>query len=142
MAGLPPLRTVLRQAGALLVAAALAAGVAALVIPKDRPAPPDEGEIALSTALQRQPSPLWIDARSDGEYRVEHVPGALPLNAENWESLVPKVLEAWEPGRAAIVYCNSAGAQASREVAERLRDFKLGAVFILHGGWKAWKSKR
>ena len=142
MAGLPPWRTVLRQAGALLLAAGLAATVAALLIPKDRLAPLGEGEIALAAALQRQPPPLWIDARSDADYRNEHVPGALPLNAENWALLVPKVLEAWEPGRAAIVYCNSAGAQASREVAERLRDFKLGAVFILHGGWKAWKSKR
>jgi len=54
---------------------------------------------------------------------------------------VPKVLEAWEPDQTAIVYCSSPGAQASREVAERLRDFKLGSVFVLHGGWKAWKNK-
>ena len=139
MAGLPPLRTVLRQAVVLLLAAALAATVAALAISRNPTL--EEGEIALASALQNRPAPLWIDARSEAEYREEHVPGAILLNEENWESLVPKVLEAWEPDRTAIVYCCSPGGQASREVAERLRDFKLGPVFVLHGGWKAWKQK-
>jgi len=141
MAGLPPLQTVFREACVLLLAAGLAATVAALSIPRDRPDPLEGGEIAIAAALQRQPPPLWIDARSDADYRDEHVPGALPLNAENWALLVPKVLESWEPEQTAIVYCSSPGGQASREVAERLRDFKLGSVFVLHGGWKAWKQK-
>ena len=115
--------------------------LAGWALPRDRRDALGEGEIALAAALQHQPPPLWIDARSRAEYRDEHVPGALPLNVENWESLVPKLLEAWEPDRAVIVYCSSPGAQASREVAERLRDFKLGSVFVLHGGWKAWKHQ-
>ena len=138
MAGLPPLQTVLRQAGVLLLAAGLAATVAALSVPLRETG---EGEIALSAALERKPPPLWIDARPEAQYRDEHIPNALPLNTESWEPLVPKVLEAWEPERTVIVYCASPGAQASREVAERLRDFKLGPVFVLQGGWKAWKHK-
>ena len=130
------MRIVLRQAGVLLLAAGLAAAVAAFSIPLRETG---EGEISLDTALKCQPQPLWIDARSEAEYRSGHIPGALLLNAESWEPLVPKVLEAWEPERTAIVYCASPGAQASREVAERLRDFKLGPVFVLQGGWKAWK---
>lgn len=141
MAGLPPLRAVLRQAGILLFAAGFPAVVAIWLVPRDRLETLGESEIALSVAIQRQPPPLWIDARSEAEYRDAHVPGALLLNPENWTLLVPKVLEAWEPDRAAIVYCNSPGAQASHEVAERLRDFKLGSVFVLHGGWNAWKQK-
>ncbi|MEI6560635.1 MAG: rhodanese-like domain-containing protein [Verrucomicrobiota bacterium] len=138
MAGLSPWRTVLKQAGALLLAAGFAAAVAGFSIPLRETG---EGEIPLAAALKRLPPPLWIDARPEAEYRNEHIPGALPLNAEGWEQLVPRVLEAWEPERTAIVYCASPGAQASREVAERLRDFKLGPVFVLQGGWKAWKQK-
>ena len=141
MARFPQWQTVVRQAGALLLAAGLAAMVAAWSIPRDRPDAMEEGEIALADALAQQPPPLWIDARSETEYRDEHVSGALLLNVENWESLVAKVLEAWEPGRTAIVYCAMPGGAASREVAERLRDFKLGPVFVLHGGWNAWKQK-
>ena len=138
MAGFPQWRMVLRQAAVLLLAAGLAGTVAAFWVPL---AEMGEDEIALAAALARQPAPLWIDARSEAEYRDEHVPGALPLNTDSWEQLVPRVLEAWEPDRAAIVYCASPGAQASREVAARLRDFKLGPVFVLQGGWKAWKQK-
>ena len=139
MAGLSYLRTVLKQAGVLLLAAGLAATVAAFWMPLKEM---DEGEITLAAALAHQPPPLlWIDARSEAEYRNEHVPGALRLVAESWEQLAPRVLEAWEPDRTAIVYCASPGAQASREVAGRLRDFKLGPVFVLQGGWKAWKQK-
>ena len=101
----------------------------------------EEGEITLADALHREPPPLWIDARSEVEYRADHLPGALLLNAENWEALVQKVLEMWEPDRAAVVYCGSPDAHSSREVAERLRDFKLGPVFVLQGGWQAWKQK-
>ena len=139
MTGVSYLRRVLKQAGILLLAAGLAATVAAVWIPFREN---DESEITLAAALARQPPPLlWIDARSEPEYRNEHVPGAFRLDAEHWEQLAPKVLAAWEPDQVAIVYCASPGAQASREVAGRLRDFKLGPVFVLQGGWKAWKQK-
>jgi len=139
---LPKTRTVLKQAGILLLAAGVAALIAAFATGGVKQGEAqNKGEIALAAALQQQPPPLWIDARSDTEYRNEHIPEALLLNEENWSELVPKVLELWDMGRTAIVYCDSPGLQSSREVAERLRDFKLGPVFVLQGGWKAWKQK-
>ncbi len=141
MARLPQWQTVLKQAGILLLASGLAATVAAFSISLDGPNVIQEGEIALADALLRQPPPLWIDARSEAEYRNEHIPGALLLNTEEWEALVTRVLEKWEPERTAVVYCSAPGAQASREVAARLRDFRLGPVFVLHGGWNVWKRK-
>jgi len=137
MAGIVKLRTVLKQAGVLLLAAGLLAVVAGLSIPLEERA---EGEIGLAAALRLKPV-IWIDARSVADYDAEHVPGALLLNEENWSSLVPKVLESWDSGCTAVVYCSSPGTQASREVAERLRDFKLGPVFVLQGGWIAWKQR-
>ncbi|MCX6967903.1 MAG: rhodanese-like domain-containing protein [Verrucomicrobia bacterium] len=125
----------------LLLSAGIAGSVAALSISLERPDALREGEIRLADAIMRQPPPLWIDARSEAEYRKEHLPGALLLNPEGWDALVPKALDAWEPDRIAVVYCNAPGAQASREVAARLRDFQLGPVFVLHGGWNAWKQK-
>ena len=141
MATFPPFPTLLRQAGVLLLAAGLAATLAALSISLNGPDALQEGEITLDAALAHQPPPLWIDARSEAEYRDEHIPGALLLNPEHWEALVAKALEAWEPDRTAIVYCSAPAAQASREVAERLRACQLGPVFVLHGGWNAWKHK-
>jgi len=132
-------RTALKQAGILMLAAGLAALVAVWAIPWKDTA--QEGDITLAAALKLQPPPLWIDARPAAEYHNEHIPGALSLNEEGYDQLVPKVLEQWEPDRTAVVYCDSPAARDSREVAERLRDFKLGPVFVLQGGWQAWKQK-
>lgn len=131
----------LREAAGLL----LAAGVLALATAwKFGPLQNTENaaeEIPLSSALNRQPPPLWIDARTDAEYAAGHAPGAHLLNPTNWESAVPGVLQAWEPGRCAVVYCGTPGNQASREISERLRAFHLGPVFILQGGWQAWARR-
>lgn len=128
----------LAQAGVLVLASGVLAAMAAWMVPME---PIEEGEISLESALKRRPQPLWIDARSAPEYLEEHVPGALALNEADWSALVPGVLKFWEPGQTAVVYCDAAGGQASREVAARLREFHLGPVYVLRGGWKAWKQK-
>lgn len=130
----------LRQAALLLLAAGVAAAMSAAYhgLPKTSE---EQNEIALEEALKQHPLPLWIDARPTGAFETEHIPEALALNAEDWNRLLPTVLEQWEPGRSAVVYCDSPGQAESREVAERLREFNLGRVWILQGGWKAWKSK-
>lgn len=135
-----PTRT-LREAGGLLLAAGLLALAAAWRLGPIENTEAPAGEITLAAALRRQPPPLWIDARAAAEYEADHMPNARLLNPENWSQSVPGVLEAWEPGRCAVVYCGTPGGQASREVAERLRAFQLGPVFVLHGGWKAWSRR-
>jgi rhodanese-related sulfurtransferase len=128
----------LREAGGLLLAAGLLALMAAWVFGPPQNTGESTNEITIDAALHREPPPLWIDARTAPEYEGGHVPGARLLNPENWSESVPGVLQAWEPGRCAVVYCGTPGGQASREVAERLRAFQLGPVFVLQGGWKAW----
>jgi len=138
MARLASLRRGVKQAVILLVAAGLPAVVASLLFKGEAAG---DGEMLLAVALRHQPPPLWIDARPAAEYDRERVPGALALRQEEWETLVPQVLARWQPEQTALVYCDSAGSQASREVAERLREYALGPVYVLHGGWKAWKQK-
>ena len=99
------------------------------------PASESEGGITLAAAQARHPAPLWIDARPETEYAQAHLPGALPLSPEHWEARLPAVLATWDAGRACVVYCDTPGGQASREVAGRLRAFRLGPVLVLQGGW-------
>ncbi len=81
----------------------------------------------------------WIDARPEEEFNQRHVPGALLLNEDRWNELLPAVLEKWSPQKPMIVYCSSNGCGASREVARRLRtEAQLKNVFVLEGGWEAW----
>lgn len=82
---------------------------------------------------------LWVDARHDEQFEREHVPGALLLNEDHWNELLPRVLENWTPAKRTIVYCSSKSCGASREVARRLREEAgLKNVFVLTGGWEAW----
>jgi len=86
---------------------------------------------------------IWADARPDEEFARDHVPGALSLNEDRWNELLPQFLAVWSPEKKIVVYCSSLSCNASKEVAERLRkEAKLRDVFVLEGGWEAWLKKR
>jgi rhodanese-related sulfurtransferase len=87
-------------------------------------------------------SAMWVDARPDDEFARDHVPGALSLNEDRWNDLLPQFLAVWSPGKKTVVYCSSLSCNASREVARRLRkEAQLSDVFVLEGGWEAWLKK-
>ena len=85
---------------------------------------------------------IWVDARPDDEFARDHVPGALSLNEDQWNDLLPQFLAVWSPGKKIVIYCSSLSCNASREVARRLRkEAQLSDVFVLEGGWEAWLKK-
>lgn len=86
---------------------------------------------------------IWVDARPDLEFEREHVPGAVLLNEDRWNELLPQFLATWSPEKRVVVYCSSQSCNASREVARRLRDeAQLKNVFVLQGGWEEWLEKK
>lgn len=86
---------------------------------------------------------LWVDARPDAEFEREHVPGAIQLNEDRFNELLPQMLQVWSPEKKVIVYCSSQACGASREVARRLRnEAGLTNVFVLEGGWEGWLAAR
>lgn len=134
------MRAAFRQAAGLAALALVPAVATALLHPK-RPVfiePPREGEITVAAAMRAPSDYLWIDARSAAHFANRHIPGALPLNEDAWDDLLPAVLQAWPTGQPAIVYCDSQACEASDDVANRLREFGVAPVFILKGGWEAW----
>jgi len=87
-------------------------------------------------------STVWIDARPDDEFARDHVPGAISLNEDRWNDLLPQFLAVWSPGKKVVVYCSAQSCDLAREVAERLRkEAQLLDVFVLDGGWEAWVKK-
>jgi rhodanese-related sulfurtransferase len=134
-----------RQAVLILLAALVPAGITAIVHPrrpqwsKERLAP---GEEKLETVLTWGSAALWVDARSQREYETGHVPGSLLLNLEAWDSLFPRFLDQWSPGRKIVVYCSSRSCAMSHEVAGRLKQNGIAPVYVLKGGWEEWKAAR
>jgi rhodanese-related sulfurtransferase len=95
---------------------------------------------------------IWVDARPDNEFEQDHVPGALLLNEDRWDELLPVFLAQWSQlpvpneSKHVIVYCSTESCNLAREVADRLRKSTqppMQNVFVLDGGWEEWlKTKR
>ncbi len=127
----------------LLVLAAVPGAATYVFHPEMRarrnPAAP-ANELSMETLPAWAGEALWIDARAEEAYTAGHVPGAVSLPAAGYDARLADVLDRWTEGRRVIVYCDGAGCDASREVAERLhRELGLGETYYLKGGWDAWK---
>jgi rhodanese-related sulfurtransferase len=97
--------------------------------------------VLISEILQWKEQVLWVDSRSAADFSVAHVPGAVRLTEDDWNELLPELLKTWEAERVVMVYCSSRKCHASEEVAKRLREeVGLKPVYVLRGGWEAWKG--
>ena len=138
--------SLVRQA-LILVALAFLPGIGQAIYFRDKvswqsPIPASE-MVTVAQARAWGANAIWVDARPDVEFEREHVPGAVPLNEDRWNELLPQFLAAWSPEKRVVVYCSSQSCNASREVARRLRDeAQLKNVFVLKGGWEEWLKKK
>ena len=134
----------LRQASLILLAALIPAGLTAAFHPRRAAwaqATLLPGEVELQTVLAWGSDVLWTDARSSKDYEAEHVPGAILLNLEVWDQLFPQFLDQWNSEKKVVVYCSSTACELSHEVAKRLQADGISPVYVLKGGWEAWKSR-
>jgi len=135
--------SVFRRMIAMMLFALLPAMAAGLFHPKrpawNRPAPGNEVE--LSAVLQWGPQVLWVDARARNLFELDHIPGAVLLNEDEWESLLDRFLDAWTRDSTVVVYCSSASCDASQGVAARLKsEAQIQNVYVLKGGWETWRA--
>lgn len=137
--------TWLRQA-AILSALAFVPAIGEAVYLRERvswKAPATSDEVSVASAKRWGDNVMWLDARPAEDFEAEHVPGAMLLNQEGFDELLPKVLNAWSPEKKIVVYCSKKTCGASREIARRLRDeAQLKNVYVLDGGWESWVEAR
>ena len=130
----------------LLIALAFVPAIGEAIYFRDKvswqtPVPASE-MVTLDQARAWGDTAIWVDARPDNEFQQDHVPGAISLNEDRWNELLPQFLAVWSPGKKIVVYCSSLSCNASREVVRRLRkEAQLSDVFVLEGGWEAWLKK-
>jgi rhodanese-related sulfurtransferase len=133
----------LRQLALVLLLAllpALVSGALQLKLKKEEPLGP--GEVRLATVRSWNENVQWIDARTRAKYERKHIPDALLLNEDEWDKLVGPFLDAWDPDKMLVVYCDGGACDASKAVADRIRnELKLGNVYVLKGGWEEWDGK-
>ncbi|MGB8166406.1 MAG: rhodanese-like domain-containing protein [Chthoniobacteraceae bacterium] len=131
-----------RQLAALLAVALVPALVSGVIqLKRTGPAAPRD-EVTASEVRAWGDKVQWVDARPRAKFNEAHIPGAVSLNEDEWDRLVPAFLDAWEPEKTIVVYCDGGGCDASHAVAKRLREeLKLENVHVLKGGWKEWSPK-
>jgi rhodanese-related sulfurtransferase len=89
-------------------------------------------------ALWDESSTLFIDVRSEADYAVGHIQGALHLPEEEVEKRLPSLRSRLQRAGAIIVYCKSPDCGKSLWVALRLRNAGLLQTRIYPGGWNEW----
>ena len=136
-----------KQAVALIVLAFVPA-IGQAIYYRDRvswqtPVPPSE-TATVEQAREWGDNVLWVDARPEEQFTRGHVPGAIQLNEDRWNELLPPFLAVWAPEKKVVVYCSTRSCNLAIEVARRLRkEAQLKNVFVLQGGWEEWlKSKK
>jgi rhodanese-related sulfurtransferase len=95
-------------------------------------------EIDVSVARARfDKGALFLDARPLANYKMSHIPKALPLPEDDFDrhfaELEPRLRSSFDT----VVYCAGYGCEASHLVAAKLHDRGIQAE-ILNEGWPAW----
>jgi rhodanese-related sulfurtransferase len=125
---------------ALALLPATICGFVRLRVQHEEPLAP--GEIRVESARNWGDQVQWVDARPKARFEAGHIPGAIPLNMEEWPDLIGKFLDAWDLDKTVVVYCDGGDCDASRAVADRLRDdYQVKSIYVLKGGWPAWQAK-
>ena len=75
----------------LFLASFFLAGVNFFINPKRVPWDPsqlNEGEVNLASAMKiaAQSEVVWVDARGQADFELGHIPGALLLNEDDWDT--------------------------------------------------------
>lgn len=95
----------------------------------------DDRAITYEEAAALGPQAIWIDARSDKQYKFGHAPGAINLTERDWDAGIERFLSTWQPDQTIVVYCDSGGCRTGHHVADHLeRDLGVKPR-VLVGGW-------
>ncbi len=83
-----------------------------------------------------------IDARGADKFAQGHINGAVNYYGGEVQSRIPDLLANVPRDRVILIYCDGGECELSHHVADVLKQFGYGPVFIYTGGWAEWTSKR
>ncbi len=83
---------------------------------------------------------IFIDARSETDYRKAHIKGALNLPWHEVDSKFMKIAPNLPSNKLIITYCNGQACNLSRNLAEFLIDAGFSRVKVLVNGLSVWEK--
>ncbi len=81
-----------------------------------------------------------IDARTPEKYAEGHIASAINIYGGEAQSRIPDIIQA-PRDRVILIYCDGGECELSHHVADVLKQFGYGPIFIYTGGWAEWKTK-
>ena len=131
----------LKQAAVLALAALVPAVLVAMLHPRApgwTRAAAGAPEVSAEWVRARVGRVRWVDARSEAAFQRDGIAGAVLLNEDRWDGLMPGFIAVWRPDAVVVVYCDR-HCHSSQEVARRLRrEMQMENVVVLRGGREAW----
>lgn len=88
--------------------------------------------------LYRENKAVFIDVRSNTQFALGHIKGALTIPGSQIVGRFSEVT----PGKIVITYCACTAEQSSGAAATNLVNHGVKNVFALKGGWSEWKTNR
>jgi len=85
---------------------------------------------------------VFLDARSQLEYEMGHVKGAISLPPREFASQFQDVKPLLAGKEAVITYCDGERCPLSINLAKHLRDAGVKNVYVLKNGWTLWKAEK
>lgn len=83
-----------------------------------------------------------IDARGAEKYAEGHIANAVNFYGGEAEARIPDMLQAVPKDRVILIYCDGGECELSHHVADVLKRFAYGPIFIYTGGWAEWIMKK
>jgi rhodanese-related sulfurtransferase len=101
------------------------------------------GEMSIEEAVRlfEKGAALFVDARSEADYRAGHIAGAVNIPELDFENNIGSFLEKTAAETVLITYCEGDTCTLSKNLAEKLSLAGFENVFHLKNGWGQWKER-
>lgn len=83
---------------------------------------------------------IFLDARSEFDYKQGHIKGALNLPCEEFDEFYPKVAPRLDKDKTMVAYCDGTECELSLLLTRDLRELGYQDLKIFFGGWEEWKG--
>ena len=93
------------------------------------------------TALMNAGPYYLIDARTPEAFAKGHIKNANNIYGAEAESRIPDILDQVPRDRVILIYCDGGECELSHHVADVLKSFGYGPIFIFTGGWAEWQTR-
>jgi rhodanese-related sulfurtransferase len=101
------------------------------------------GDMPIEEAIRlfEEGAALFVDARSEADYRAGHIKGAVNIPELDFENYIGSFLEKTTANTVLITYCEGNACTLSKSLAEKLSLAGFEKVFHLQNGWGQWKER-